>query len=69
MGHVVAQANEGTSLESLQNQLEAKAREQGADGIVIHGLDRVMTGETTTSTIVEEKRQIKALFIKYEQNL
>ena len=87
MGHVIAQANEGISIESLQKQLEAKAREKGADGIVIHGFDRIQTGETTTYneeakrgekkrsiaaitiTSAEEERQVKAIFIKYEQNL
>ena len=87
MGHVIAQANEGISIENLQKQLEAKAREKGADGIVIHGFDRIKTGETTvyneetnrsikkrrttaiTTTNAEEGRQIKAIFIKYEQSL
>ena len=87
MGHVIAQANEGISIENLQKQLEAKARERGADGIVIHGFDRIQTGETTTYneeakrgekkrsiasitiTSADEERQIKAIFIKYEQNL
>jgi hypothetical protein len=87
MGHVIAQANEDISIESLQKQLEAKAREKGADGIVIHGFDRIQTGETTvyneetnrsikkrrttaiTTTNAEEGRQIKAIFIKYEQSL
>ncbi len=87
MGHVIAQANEGISIESLQKQLEAKAREKGADGIVIHGFDRIQTGETITYneqskrgekkrsiaaitvTSADEERQVKAIFIKYEQNL
>ena len=87
MGHVIAQAHEGISTESLQKKLEAKAREAGADGIVIHGFDRIQTGETTTYneeikreekerriaaitvTSAEEERQIRAIFIKYEQNL
>ena len=87
MGRVIAQANEGISVERLQKKLEAKAREEGADGIVIHGFDRIQTGETTTYneetkrdetkrsiaaitiTSAEEERQIRALFIKYEQNL
>ncbi len=87
MGHVIAQANEGISVENLQKKLEAKAREKGADGIVVHGFDRIQTGETTTYneetqrekkkrsiaaitiTSTEEERQIKAIFIKYEQNL
>ena len=87
MGHVIAQAGTGISIERLQTKLEAKAREKGADGIVIHGFDRIQTGETTTYneetrreekqrsiaaitvTSAEEERQIKAIFIKYEQNL
>ena len=87
MGHVIAQANEGISVERLQKKLEEKAREEGADGIVIHGFDRIQTGETTTYneetrrdekkrsiaavtvTSAEEERQIRAMFIKYEQNL
>lgn len=87
MGHVIAQAGTGISIERLQTQLEAKAREKGADGIVIHGFDRIQTGETTTYneeiqqeekqrsiaavtiTSADEERQIKAIFIKYEQNL
>lgn len=67
MGHVIAQANEGTSIESLQKKLEEKAREQGADGIVIHEFDRSVAA--ITMMIAEEERQIRALFIKYEQNL
>ena len=87
MGHVIAQANEGISVERLQKKLEEKARKEGADGIVIHGFDRIQTGETTTYneetrrdekkrsiaavtvTSAEEERQIRAMFIKYEQNL
>lgn len=87
MGHVIAQAATAISVENLQKQLETKAREKGADGIVIHGFDRIQTGETTTYneetqhrekkrsiaaitvTSTEEERQIRAIFIKYEQNL
>ena len=58
MGHVIAQANEGISIENLQKQLEAKAREKGADGIVIHGFDRIQTGETTVYN-EETNRSIK----------
>ena len=59
MGHVVAQAPEGISTENLQKQLEAKAREKGADGIVIHGFDRIQTGETTVYS-EETNRKKKA---------
>ena len=87
LGHVIAQANEGISVERLQKKLEARACEEGADGIVIHRFDRIQTGETTTYneetrrdekkrsiaavtiTSAEEERQIRAMFIKYEQNL
>ena len=57
MGHVVAQAGEGISLENLQKQLEAKAREKGADGIVIHGFDRIQTGETTVYSEETNRRK------------
>ena len=67
MGHVIAQANEGISIESLQKKLEAKAREEGADGIVIHGFDRIQTGETTTHNEEirreEKKRSVAAITV------
>ena len=67
MGHVIAQANEGISIESLQKKLEAKAHEEGADGIVIHGFDRIQTGETTTHNEEirreEKKRSVAAITV------
>lgn len=67
MGHVIAQAGTGISIENLQKQLEAKAREKGADGIVIHGFDRIQTGETTTyneeTKREEKKRSIAAITV------
>ncbi len=43
IGHVIAQAGEGISIKNLEKQFLAKAREKGADGIVIHGY-RIDTG-------------------------
>ena len=67
MGHVIAQANEGISVERLQKQLEARARDECADGIVIHGFDRIQTGETTTYNEElkreEKKRSIAAITV------
>ena len=67
MGHVIAQAHEGISIENLQKKLEAKAREEGADGIVIHGFDRIQTGETTTYNEEirreEKKRSVAAITV------
>ena len=67
MGHVIAQAGTGISIENLQKQLEAKAREKGADGIVIHGFDRIQRGETTTyneeTKREEKKRSIAAITV------
>ncbi len=56
MGHAVAQAGEFLSTENLQKQLEAKARERGADGMIIHGFDRIQTGETTTYSEETKRR-------------
>ena len=67
MGRVIAQAHEGVSIENLQKKLEAKAREEGADGIVIHGFDRIQTGETTTYNEEmrreEKKRSVAAITV------
>ena len=42
MGRAVAEATEGyLSVEGLQEKLESKAREKGADGIIIYGFDRI----------------------------
>ena len=48
MGRAVAEASEGSfNVEELQEELEAKAREKGADGIVIYGFDRIQTSAIT----------------------
>ena len=73
MGYATA---EGDSAEELQERLIKKARENGADGIVFEGVDRVKTGEITTvdaegteHTQNTRVLQVKAIFIKYEKNL
>ena len=73
MGH--ATAERGTA-EELQERLIEKARENGADGIIFQGINRIKTGETTTVDAVGTEHtqntrvlQVKAVFIKYHKNL
>ena len=77
MGHATA---DGGTTETLQETLIEKARENGADGIIFEGFDRVETGEQTivnnigdTTSIVNTDTtsvlQVKAIFIKYNKNL
>ena len=88
MGHIIATAAEGVSAEKMQKDLQKKAMEKGTDGIVILGLEKYQSGETTkytetteegttkkgnpkstttatSSTSTAEKKQIKAILIKY----
>ena len=48
MGQVLARANDLVSAEKLQNKIMKKAGEKGADAVVITGLDRYKTGESTS---------------------
>lgn len=48
MGQVIARANDLVSAEKLQEKMMQKAREKGADAVVITGLERYKTGESTT---------------------
>ncbi|HLQ66874.1 MAG TPA: hypothetical protein VK123_06565 [Candidatus Limnocylindrales bacterium] len=48
MGTVIARANDLVSAEKLQAKIMKKAGEKGADAVVITGLDRYKTGESTT---------------------
>lgn len=48
MGRMVAHANDAVSAEKMQKKMMKKAREKGADGIIILGLERYQSGETTT---------------------
>ena len=76
MGHATA---DGGDTEALQETLMEKARENGADGIIFDGFDRVKTGEQTivhdigdveiVNTDTKSVLQVKAVFIKYNKNL
>ena len=61
MGHAVAHADELVSTEEAQNALIKEAREKGADGIIIFGLDAI-----ASDVAGEYEKQIRATFIKYE---
>ena len=88
MGNLIATADDGVSSEKMQKKIMEKARQKGADAVVIMGFDKYQSGETTSyretteegetkkgkskttttatsSTSVKEKKQIKAVFIKY----
>ena len=87
MGHVVATADDFVSAQKMQKKIMETAREKGADGVIILGLDRYAAGGSTTytetsetketkkgskttttattSSDVDEKKEIKATFIKY----
>ncbi|MCH7691239.1 MAG: hypothetical protein IIA17_09370 [candidate division Zixibacteria bacterium] len=88
MGNLIATADDGVSTEKMQKKIMEKARQKGADAVVIMGFDKYQSGETTSyretteegetkkgkskttttatsSTSVKEKKQIKAVFIKY----
>ena len=88
MGNLIATADDGVSTEKMQKKIMEKARQKGADAVVITGFEKYQSGEATTyretseegktkkgtskttttatsSTSVNEKKQIKAVFIKY----
>ena len=88
MGNLIATADDGVSSEKMQKKIMEKARQKGADAVVIMGFDKYQSGESTnyretteegktkkgkskttttatSSTSVKEKKQIKAVFIKY----
>jgi hypothetical protein len=59
MGHVIASAGDFVSAEKMQAKLVEKAKEKGADGVVILGLDRYVTGGSTSyseTTTTKEKK-------------
>jgi hypothetical protein len=47
MGKVVATANDLVSAEKLQAKIMQKAQDKGADAVVLTGLDRYKSGEST----------------------
>ena len=57
MGRVVATGDEVVSAEKMQDQIMEKAQKKGADAVVITGLERYKSGETTnyTETTKEKK--------------
>ena len=76
IGHAAA---DGGDTEALQETLIEKARDNGADGIIFEGFDRVETGEQTivndigdtsiVNTYTTSALEVKAIFIKYSKNL
>ncbi|UCF78371.1 MAG: hypothetical protein JSW03_09780 [Candidatus Eiseniibacteriota bacterium] len=61
MGHVIATGNAMVSAEKMQEQMLEKARQKGADAIVILGFERYISGESskyteTTETSVEDDK-------------
>ena len=74
VGRIVATANANEliySSEKFTQALVKKAREKGADGVVILGLRKIISGvrESGSGVEVEEKRRIEALAIKYKSNI
>lgn len=88
MGHLLATAEEGISAEKMQKDIKKKAMEKGADGVVVLGFEKYVSGEetkytetteegttkkgdakttttATTTTKSKEKKQIKAILVKY----
>jgi hypothetical protein len=88
MGHVVATAQDIVGAGKMQKKIMEEARKKGADAVVILGMERYQSGESTsynetsetkdtkkgskttttatTSTSVQEKKEIKATFLKYK---
>ena len=76
IGHATT---DGGDTEALQETLIEKARDNGADGIIFEGFDRVETGEQTivndigdtsiVNTYTTSALEVKAIFIKYNKNL
>jgi len=88
MGHLIATADDLVSAEKMQKAMKKKAMEKGADAIIILGLEKYQSGQTTnytetteegttkkgnpkttttatSTTSTDEKKQIKAILIKY----
>ncbi len=88
MGHLIATANDMVSAEKMPKEMKKKAMAKGADAIIIMGMEKYQSGETTnysettvegttkkgnpkstttatSTTSTEEKKQIKAILIKY----
>lgn len=57
MGQVIATAGDIVGSEKMLNDIKKKAMEKGADGIIIQGMERYVSGEKTTYT--EETKETK----------
>ena len=57
MGRVVATASDMVSSEKIQDQIMEKAQKKGADAVVITGLDRYKSGETTNYRETTKQRR------------
>ena len=59
MGQLVATAGDFISSEKMLEDIKKKAMEKGADGVIIIGMDRYVSGETTTykETTKEKKNK------------
>ena len=55
MGHLIATAPDLVSAEKMQKEMKKKAMEKGADAIIILGMEKYQSGETTnySETTVE----------------
>ena len=61
MGHMIATAGDFVSAQKMQKKMIKTARENGADGIIILGLERYQSGESTNyhETSVKKKGKTK----------
>ena len=75
IGRIVATARVTSELfsdQEFQDKIMKKAREKGADGVIILGFDHVLAvthdvaPEGWVDSDVSERRQVEALAIKYE---
>ena len=89
MGEVVATADQLVSARKVQENMVKKAKQKGADAVVLLGMEHYLAGESTSynestteskdkkgnsesmtsgfsSTNVQEKKKIRALFIKFK---
>jgi hypothetical protein len=60
MGEVVATASDWVSAEKMQKKIMEKARQKGADGVIILGMERYRSGESTTrkeTTQIDETKK------------
>ena len=59
MGHITATADDFVSAEKMQKEMLQKAREKGADALVILGLEHYTTGGKSTYAETVEKKEDK----------